>query len=357
MGTETLALGSNAAFVLGNGPSLGAIDLAALSSYRTIGMNAAYRHWHRIGWRPTDYACLDLVVGISHIDGVRALIREGHGQGVDGVRPIGRFLLRQNLIDALGMDADDERVVNFDTLRLSQPLLQINPITTGSHALLWASLEGADPVVLLGIDGNYVEIVDGAKRRGGIVLEITEQKANPNYFFEDYQQPGDRYNEPNPLPNLHLDAWRHAADRISGQTRVINGNPNSEVRNFPFVDAAELIATGSTTPAPADEALVLPTRHARATRLARQAFDIYRSEPLFIVGPGLVAILAPVLWALGAQTLAILVISGLLAALLALQLHFGPRRSAQNGTGDMALLLKEFTRQSRIRNKGGSNGI
>lgn len=355
MGSEILALGPDSAFVLGNGPSLGAIDLAALSPYRTIGMNAAYRYWDRIGWRPTDYACLDLVVGLSHIDGIRALIREGDGKSVDGVRPIGRFLLRQNLIEALGKDADNDRVVNFDVLRLGKPLLNVDPITTGSHALLWASLEGADPVVLLGIDGNYVEIVDGAKRRGGIVLEISEQKANPNYFFEDYQQPGDRYNEPNPRPNLHLDAWRYAAEKIASKTRVVNGNPSSEVRNFPFVDAAELIVTGSTTPTTTDKASVDPIRQVRGRRLAQQVLSVYHKEPLFLIGPGLGAILATLFWALGAQTLAIFVISGLIAAALALQLHFGMRRPApQNDAGNMALLLQEFGRQSRIQHKSDS---
>ncbi|MCB2050461.1 MAG: hypothetical protein KDE63_03430 [Novosphingobium sp.] len=352
MGNETVALSPNAAFVLGNGPSLGAIDLAALSPYRTIGMNAAYRHWERIGWRPTDYACLDLVVGLSHIEGIRTLIREGKGKPVDGVRPISHFLLRQNLIEALGKDAENDRVINFDALRLRKPLLQVDPITTGSHALLWASLEGANPIVLLGIDGNYVEIVDGAKRREGIVLEISEQKANPNYFFEDYQQPGDLYNEPNPRPNLHLDAWRCAAERIASKTRVVNGNPNSEVRSFPFADAAELIATGLTPPTATNKVSDNPARHGTGKRLAQQAFHIFRKEPLFLIGPGLAAVLATLLWSFGAHTLAIFVISQLVAAVLTLQLYFGTRRTApQNNAGDIALLLEEFARQNRIRHK------
>lgn len=343
-------LGVDAAFVLGNGPSLGKIDLAALSPYRTIGMNAAYRHWERIGWRPTDYACLDLVVGLSHIEGIRTLIREARTGIASDVRPIQRFLLRQNLIDALGSDADDERIVNFDTLRLSTPILQITPVTTGSHALLWASLEGGNPVVLLGIDGNYVELVDGAKRRSGIVLEISEQKANPNYFFEDYQRPGDLYNVPNPLPNLHLEAWYHAASALADRTTVVNGNLNSEVRNFPFVDPSELIATGSTVAVASEIAGLQPAARVSSSHLMAEALRIFRNNPLIFLAPGIAALLAPAFWALGTPALAIFMIAVMLAALITLQLHFGLRRSgSKSDASDMALLLGEFARQSRIR--------
>lgn len=345
-------LGANTAFVLGNGPSLGKIDLAALSPYRTIGMNAAYRHWERIGWRPTDYACLDLVVGLSHIEGIRTLIREARTGIAGDFHPIQRFLLRQNLIDALGNDADDERIVNFDALRLSTPILQINPVTTGSHALLWASLEGGNPIVLLGIDGKYVELVDGSKRRGGIVLEISEQKANPNYFFEDYQRPGDLYNEPNPRPNLHLEAWYHAASALDGRTTVVNGNRNSEVRNFQFVDPTELITKGSTRTLASETSAMPSAPQGSSSHFVAEALRIYRANPLIFLGPGIAALLAPAFWALGAPTLAILMIAVMLAALITLQLHFGPRRSGANSdASDMALLLGEFARQSRIRRR------
>ena len=251
---EELHLGDNAAFVLGNGPSLKNVDFGSLTPFKTIGMNAAYRHWDRIEWRPTHYACLDLVVGMSHLEEIRRLIREGHGKASGSWKPIGQFFLRSNLIEALGVDGDDERVINFDALRPQTPILQVSPITTGSHALLWAQQLGFGPIVLLGIDGNYKEIVEGAAKRDGTVLEIAEMKSNPNYFFEDYQRPGDLYNVPNPIPDLHASAWWKAALDLSSEGAVVaNGNPMSSVRVFPFVDAQELLKSGSAPLKPAEE--------------------------------------------------------------------------------------------------------
>ena len=56
--------------LLGNGPSLRGFDFARLRKFDCIGMNAAYRYWHQIGWYPRYYICLDLVVGVSHKDAI-----------------------------------------------------------------------------------------------------------------------------------------------------------------------------------------------------------------------------------------------------------------------------------------------
>lgn len=353
---DILHLGSNPVFVLGNGPSLAKIDLKAIAVYKTIGMNAAYRHWARIGWRPHQYACLDLVVGLSHIDGIRALILETSEHLPAGVKPISQFLLRQNLIEALGWVADDERVINFDALRLSNTSLQVDPVTTGSHALLWAALQGGDPIVLLGIDGNYVEIVEGAQRRDGIVLEIAEQRANPNYFFEDYQQPGDRYNEPNPKPNLHVSAWQQAASTLEGSIRIVNGNANSEVRCFPFVDAAQLIATGSSIAHSPESLQLLDSPAPQRSRFIAESARLLRNEPLFFLPPAIAALFAAVSWLAGFESLAVLIMSGMVAMVLALQLHFGVRRRpTEKVPSEVVVLLNELTRQTRISRQGNAD--
>ncbi len=232
-------------FVLGNGPSLAAVDFDDLTPFSTIGMNAAYRHWHKIEWRPTHYACLDLVVGLSHKEAIADLIQEGI---------VTKFLLRANLIEALGDIAADPRVVNFDALKATEKLLQSPAITTGSHTVLWAAIEGYHKIILLGIDGQYQERVEGAVRREGTELEIVSQPtSNPNYFFEDYQQPGDRYNIPNPRPGLHMKALRTTAALLQKEkATVYNGNFNSSVRCFPFVNFKKLLCDGSDI-LPADE--------------------------------------------------------------------------------------------------------
>ena len=242
--SEKVQADGSTIFVLGNGPSLKGVDLHRLNDFPTIGMNAAYRYWRQIDWRPTYYACLDLVVGMSHKEAIADLIREGRIQN---------FLLRSNLVDALGELGTNPRVIDFDVLRERVSLVNPPAITTGSHSALWAASMGYSQIVLMGIDGRYVEFVSGAEKREGIVLEIVKQAENPNYFFEDYQQPGDRYNIPNPRPDVHAGAWRDAARKLArAGVPVFNGNPNSEVRVFPFVSFDNFLTEGA-VPHPADE--------------------------------------------------------------------------------------------------------
>ncbi len=325
------------AFILGNGPSLKGFDFSKLNPFETFGMNAAYRYWDRIGWRPTHYSCLDLVVGMSHMEGIRKLIREGCDfDAPAGTKPIGKFLLRSNLIEALGPDGDDERIVNFDAIRYRTPLLQVNPITTGSHVLLWAHTLGCRQIVLMGIDGNYKEIVEGAVKRDGIVLEIAEKKSNPNYFFDDYQRPGDLYNLPNPRPNLHASAWWQAAldlEKANGQ--VANGNPKSSVRVFPFVNVEQLLSDQSADLAPAEpNPLAAPPEDAKEV-VAPQPADASsvdvshkkgrskkaQARAAILLGPLAMAVLSGIAAYAGAVPFAILIVGLLSAASVTLLLY------------------------------------
>lgn len=218
------------AVILGNGPSLAGFDFERLRPFDVFGMNAAYRHWHRIGWYPQFYSCLDLVVGLSHAGEIRELIESAPSLGIQG------FLLRQNLIEALGPLNNSELVTNFDLLRTRVRILRPPTVTTGSHTAAWAVFLGYQEVFLLGIDCNYVDIIEGARRLDGIELELVEVPShNPNYFFPDYQRPGDRYNIPNPNRDVHIESWRQIALRFQGMPcRILNANLESRVDAFDF---------------------------------------------------------------------------------------------------------------------------
>lgn len=218
------------AIVLGNGPSLKGFDFNRLKPFDVFGMNAAYRYWDEIGWYPRFYSCLDLVVGISHAEQIARLIRNAPEYGIQ------RFLLRRKLIDHIGAIQNAERIIDFDLLRSGTRQFSRLPITTGSHTLIWAASLGFREICLLGVDCNYVEIVTGAERREGMVLEITRASENPNYFFAGYQQVGDKYNIPNSTsPDLHLDSWRAAAISVQESgARVLNANLKSRVDAFDF---------------------------------------------------------------------------------------------------------------------------
>lgn len=230
--TETLA-------ILGNGPSLRGFDFERLRPYDCIGMNAAYRYWDEIGWYPRFYICLDRVVGVSHLDQIQRLIRERDSNGIEF------FLLRQNLIDEMDEAcAMCPSVISFDKIKTEISILDTEPITTGSHSALFGYLLGYQRIVLLGIDCNYVEIIDGAKAREGTVLEVVETpKENPNYFFANYQVAGDKYNIPNPTPSLHIDAWRAVGVRLKQLgVKIWNCSAISNVDAFPNLDFAEIEA-------------------------------------------------------------------------------------------------------------------
>lgn len=218
-----------AAVILGNGPSLRGFDFYSLSRFDVFGMNAAYRYWYEIGWFPQYYSCLDLVLGISHCDAILKLIRDSERLGIRG------FLLRENLISKLENVGTSSKVFNFDLLRPGFESWIPGPVTTGSHTCAWASILGYKNIYLLGIDCNYVEIVPNAKQCEGFVLEIVKDAPNPNYFFNSYQQKGDKYNIPNPRKDMHPEAWRNVGKKISLKSTVLNANPSSRVDAFPFV--------------------------------------------------------------------------------------------------------------------------
>jgi hypothetical protein len=229
------------ALVIANGPSLRGVDLKALSGFATFGMNAAYRHWRRIGWFPTRYACLDEVVGLSHAEAIGGMIAD-HRAG----RPApSAFCLRRNLIEALGPLGRDAAVTDFDALAEADPRFYRPPVTTGSHTLLWALSLGFRRLFLIGADATYVEVVPGARKVSDTVLEIVREASNPNYFFDDYQQPGDRYHLPNIGGPTHLRSWRVAAAAAAElEAEVYNLSPDSAVDAFDFASLDDLLAGG-----------------------------------------------------------------------------------------------------------------
>ncbi len=235
------------AFVLANGPSLGGVDLQRLPDVPTFGMNAAYRHWQRIGWFPTHFACLDEIVGLSHADALAAMIRN-----LTATRP-GSFLLRRNLITRLGLEVDGRRVIDFDQLALTSRSFARTPVTTGSHALIWALTLGFEMVFLLGADCSYVEVVAGAENRGDNVLEIVREAANPNYFIADYQRVGDRFHVPNIGGATHMRSWRAAAAVAAERgVQVYNLAPNSHIDVFDFAQLQDVLAGDRFVVSPAE---------------------------------------------------------------------------------------------------------
>ncbi len=241
------------AFVLGNGPSLRSVDLERFSPHVTVGMNAAYRYWERIGWYPTHYCCLDEELLATHHDAIRSLIVEGLVESA---------FLTAGILDFQPELAEDERCVFFDSFskgwhdrrgkkwglpysehpafRTAAP----SKVTTGAYAARYAIYLGHRRLFLIGVDCNYVEVVEGAQAAGGFALRMVKTPdRNPNYFFDDYQQAGDRYNLPNPEVhggNLHLQSFEALRDDVAAQglpVEIVNCSKASKLASegaFPY---------------------------------------------------------------------------------------------------------------------------
>jgi hypothetical protein len=242
--------------VIGNGPSLRGFDLTRLSAIDTIGMNAAYRYWNRIGWYPTHYACLDDELIETH----HAAIWEFMTQGLCETA----FLTAQ-FLHHHPEAARDPKFVFLDefipylwkhrgkhlglTLRADEAAFRSarpDKLTTGSHAVRYAIWKGYTDVALVGVDLRYVELIPESSRGDGIALTMTSTPThNPNYFFDDYQRAGDRFNIPNPDVHggdLHVASFRTLRDDLVASrlpVRVVNSNPQSELARqgvLPFED-------------------------------------------------------------------------------------------------------------------------
>ena len=218
--------------VIGNGPSTKQLDFKSVN-IETVGMNAAYRYWDRIDFRPTYYACLDDTVVISHQDEIRRLIREGR---------ILKFFLHYNILEKYPELAELDNVLIFEqgfNRKDPDSIFYNNFCTTGSFSIRWMISLGYKHIGLIGIDCNYVEIVKSAVQISEMQLEIvSDSQENPNYFFEDYQQKGDKYNIPNnPKTKVNRSVHADSVHRIFEDCERLNMNVqliNTSVNNLDF---------------------------------------------------------------------------------------------------------------------------
>lgn len=245
--------------VLGNGPSLRGFDLTSLKSVDALGMNAAYRFWERIGWYPAHYVCLDDQLIESHADAIHDMVVTGKVQTA--------FLITRILDfhpDLVGRDnvfflESFNRTRHGRVAHRGVPFIDALPfresdpskVTTGAYAIRYAAYLGYGEIAVLGVDLRYVEVLPEAKRGEGIKLQmVSTPRRNPNYFFDDYQRAGDKFNVPNPTSharNLHVAAFEVLANdavQFGWSAKVWNGNRRSVLHDkaiFPYLDIGSFI--------------------------------------------------------------------------------------------------------------------
>lgn len=249
-------IASQFGFVLGNGPSLKGFDFRRLDGFDSIGLNAAYRFWDRIGWYPSYYSCLDDQLIETHHREIDRLYDDGL---VREVFVHGKFFeYHPNRIGNPSFLSFDQVVPYWYRMRgkdMGLPPLFDHPafkcsdtskITTGAYAVRFMAYKGYANIALMGIDLKYIERLPESEETSGVGLVMRETpKENPNYFFDDYQRVGDRYNIPNPDVHggeLHPVSFEVArADFLSNNvpSAVVNTNPSSLLAErgiFPLAD-------------------------------------------------------------------------------------------------------------------------
>tara|TARA_R100000664_G_C2759934_1_gene150385 strand:- start:9402 stop:10094 length:693 start_codon:yes stop_codon:yes gene_type:complete len=212
--------------VMGNGPSLADVDFADLDGYDTFGLNSAYRAYERLNWYPTYHGCFDYRVTDNHREHFLNLINNS---------PIKKCFYIRNL-----SDRDSFQYVNmveFGTTNKwnSSPADFVNfhdNGNSGANACSVAACLGYERIILLGVDCNYVEYVDGSEIDGSALRMKETPKENPNYWFDDYQQAGDEYNVPRGQ-DFHKPTWNMFAYRAAhANVEVVNCSPISTLRCF-----------------------------------------------------------------------------------------------------------------------------
>jgi len=223
--------------LLGNGPSLANVDLYSIKKYHTMGLNAAYRAYRKLHFWPKYFGCFDGLVCGNHSEEFKNLIRNS---------PIERFFF-------INIDDDKQKIFpeeeiqrhpkfqpidfryrtseeknRFDILATTfAPFTDMR--TSGSNSIQTALLLGYRKIILLGVDQNYTEVVDGAatnQQYHKMVMTETP-KQNPNYWFADYQQKGDKFNRPN-LHASQIPAWNNLSltlDHLGIKAEIYNCSP------------------------------------------------------------------------------------------------------------------------------------
>jgi hypothetical protein len=217
------------AFVLGNGPSLGQMDLSPLRDEVTFGLNRVYLLFEKLGF-PTTY-----LVTVNQL-----VIEQAIDEILDAGRPTFMSWHSRRYV------ADQSRPVFLPTSRAREfardPARAIWEGATVTYvALQLAFYMGYDPVILIGVDHSFTT-------KGPAHKEVISGGDDPNHFDPRYFGKGFRWQ----LPDLDTSevAYRiaGAAYEAAGRT-VMDATVGGKLTVFPKADYRALV--GLEGPAPA----------------------------------------------------------------------------------------------------------
>ncbi|CAH1786931.1 unnamed protein product [Owenia fusiformis] len=220
--------------VFGNGPSLKGFDFLKTKGVDTLGMNLAFRYWKEIDWWPTYYASFDTVVNIAHIPELTEMIENSDKRGMR------LFFTRSNIAKEVPKLKSHPKVKFYENIKAgkTQNMVKVTQeISTGALSARVGQYLGYEKILLLGIDMNYVERINGSTSKGKQLLMKETPKNNSNYFFSNYQVKGDVYNVPN-NEKVHITAFKQiladAKKHPEFNVEYFNGSPVSRLKGIGF---------------------------------------------------------------------------------------------------------------------------
>lgn len=231
-------------FILGNGPSLGRVDLNALAGEVTLGVNSLFLAFPETRFRPTYYVVEDHLVAEDRAAEINAL-----PPGITRLFPI-------NLAYALD---EGPEVIWFDhrprpgypaTFDVSLDALKHTyaGCTVAFTCIQLAVHLGAREIILLGVDLNYRLPADVTREdtygSGVGVLDMASD--DPNHFHPDYFGKGKRWHDPQ-VENMGR-ALAQARDVLGAMgARLINATPGGRLDLVPRRPLAAVLG-GEVTP-------------------------------------------------------------------------------------------------------------
>jgi glycosyltransferase involved in cell wall biosynthesis len=224
------------AFIVGNGPSLGQLDLAPLEHEYVFGVNSLFLLFDELGFKPDFYVVEDTLVAEDNAEIINSL------SGMQ--RFYGRYL-QYCLDDApevtwLNVVFDYGEYHNFPHFgRDAAERLWVGGTVSYLNMQL-AHYMGFDEVYMIGFDHSYV-IPDSARREGTV---ITSAEDDPNHFHSDYFGRGKRWHDPF-LDRMELAYRRGRQVMESNGVAVMNATRGGKLEIFPRVRYESLFADRS----------------------------------------------------------------------------------------------------------------
>lgn len=236
-------------FIMGNGPSLGPImndpkKLQVLRDNHTFGLNAAYRAYEKYKFYPTYFGCFDYVVNESHKEAFENIVLENNS--IQQFFFIGNPVKKQKFFKKEVYEHDKFTQFSFHHIHVheyngisSSFNEYYNPGSSGANAVQIGIMLGYKNIVLLGCDCNYVEEIDGVehydKKRNNRIMLTKNIEHNPNYWFDNYQQKGDKFNLPG-TDKFQMGSWENIYKYCPDDVQIYNGSAVSKIPYFEKID-------------------------------------------------------------------------------------------------------------------------